>query len=489
MLLGSAGFCSVVSCKVLWFRFAPLSGGGSFVVWVGFLGLIVRLWVRGFFWVDVWCGVSGTDVVVFQSGSCLGVLHSLRSSVMILLYIFCRSCLASAMSRWSSDRVRDGSGVPGAVGRVTPKVVKALQQGHCLACRWGRRCMVRLPMLVPSASRKDAARVASILSIVRDLSVARPANIRACVFLDMAVNKFECVFFVGSPSSLSYMSLGLPSSALWGSVSGMMSSNCGIVRSVVSEGEVGLCHVAFFSFFVVGFGFEPVARAYASSLISLLVIWLKLVSDLGVYATMRMGNLFESSEYFGRSLSWSAGVTVPFCLSYAHCVRPFHCASLPAGIVMSLHIWMCLFSALASVNSISFSCTSSRSIVEIPWCADNMAFLMVLVASVCAVGSGVEFEIPEVRAITPFLCHGTVLQSGLRPVPRCMGCSFILHFSFCSVFMEVGINVGGSVKVTGVKNSGLVMCWHVVFVYFFIHVRRALGGSAARWVYLVCVEL
>ena len=128
-------------------------------------------------------------------------------------------------------------------------------------------------MLVPSASRKDAARVASILSIVRDLSVARPANIRACVFLEMAVNKFECVFFVGSPSSLSYMSLGLPSSALLGSVSGMMSSNCGIVRSVVSEGEVGLCHVAFFSFFVVGFGFEPVARAYASSLISLLVIW------------------------------------------------------------------------------------------------------------------------------------------------------------------------------------------------------------------------
>ena len=37
------------------------------------------------------------------------------------------------MSRWSSDRVRDGSGVPDVVGRVTPKVVKALQQGHCLA--------------------------------------------------------------------------------------------------------------------------------------------------------------------------------------------------------------------------------------------------------------------------------------------------------------------------------------------------------------------
>lgn len=72
-------------------------------------------------------------------------------------------------------------------------------------------------MLVPSASRKVAARVASILSIVlssfskicvrivRDLSVARPANIRACVFLDMAVNKFERVVFVGSPSSLSCM--------------------------------------------------------------------------------------------------------------------------------------------------------------------------------------------------------------------------------------------------------------------------------------------
>jgi len=49
------------------------------------------------------------------------------------------------------------------------------------------------------------------------------------------------------------------------------------------------------------------------------------------------------------------------------------------------------------------------------------------------------------------------------------------------------------VKVKGVKNSELVMCWHVVFVYLFIHkffhVRKALGGSATRWVYLVCVEL
>ena len=163
--------------------------------------------------------------------------------------------MASVMSRWSSDRVRDGSVVPGVVGTVTPKVVKALQQGHCLACRWGRRCMFRLPMLVPSASRKDAARVASILSIVRDLSVVRPANIRACVFRDMAVNKFECVLLNGSPSSLSCMSLGLASSALWDTVSGknfgLLNSNCGIARSVVSEGELGLCHVAFFSFFVV----------------------------------------------------------------------------------------------------------------------------------------------------------------------------------------------------------------------------------------------
>ena len=125
------------------------------------------------------------------------------------------------------------------------------------------------------------------------------------------------------------MSLGLSSSALWGTFSGVMSSNCGIARSVVSEGEVGLCHVAFFSFFVVGFGFDPVARAYFSSLISLLAMWLKLVSDLSVYATMRIGNLFESSEYFGRSLSWSAAVTVPFffvvcplCSSFPLCESP-----------------------------------------------------------------------------------------------------------------------------------------------------------------------
>ena len=33
--------------------------------------------------------------------------------------------------------------------------------------------------------------------------------------------------------------------------------------------------------------------------------------------------------------------------------------------------------------------------------------------------------------------------------------------------MEVGISVGGSTKVSRVRKSGLVMCWHVVRVYFF----------------------
>ena len=46
------------------------------------------------------------------------------------------------------------------------------------------------------------------------------------------------------------------------------------------------------------------------------------------------------------------------------------------------------------------------------------------------------------------------------------------------------MSVGGSSNVPGVRNSGLVMCWLVVFVYFFIQVRRGVGVSAARWVYL-----
>ena len=74
-----------------------------------------------------------------------------------------------------------------------------------------------------------------------------------------------------------------------------------MARSVVWEGVFGLCHVILFSSFVIGFGFEHVASAYASSRSSLLVTWLRLVPDWGAYAIMRMGNLFESSEYLGRS--------------------------------------------------------------------------------------------------------------------------------------------------------------------------------------------
>ena len=46
------------------------------------------------------------------------------------------------------------------------------------------------------------------------------------------------------------------------------------------------------------------------------------------------------------------------------------------------------------------------------------------------------------------------------------------------------MSVGGSSNVPWVRNSGLVMCWLVVFVYFLIQVRRGVGVSAARWVYL-----
>jgi len=96
------------------------------------------------------------------------------------------------------------------------------------------------------------------------------------------------------------------------------------------------------------------------------VAWVKLVSDVGAYTTMRMGNLFESSEYFGRSLSWFAAVKVPFSLSWVQVARPFHCASLPAGMVITLCIWMFLFSALAPGDSSSFSWASRRRTVDVP---------------------------------------------------------------------------------------------------------------------------
>ena len=53
-------------------------------------------------------------------------------------------------------------------------------------------------MLAPSASRKDAALVASILSMDRDVSVACPARSRAFVGLESAVNS---AVFVRSSSS------------------------------------------------------------------------------------------------------------------------------------------------------------------------------------------------------------------------------------------------------------------------------------------------
>ncbi len=115
-------------------------------------------------------------------------------------------------------------------------------------------------------------------------------------------------------------------------------SKYGIARLVVSDGEYGLCHVIIFSSFMVGFGFEHVASVYASSLSSLFDISLSVVSSFGAYATIRIGNLFESSEYFGRSFNWSAALSIHFCLSRVHFVRPFHWASLPAGIVMILCI-------------------------------------------------------------------------------------------------------------------------------------------------------
>ena len=91
-----------------------------------------------------------------------------------------------------------------------------------------------------------------------------------------------------------------------------------MARSVFSSFEFGLCQVILFSSFVVGFGFEHVARAYASSRSCLFVIWVRLVSVVGIYAIMRMGNLFESPECFGRSFCWLAAVRIPFCMSCVH---------------------------------------------------------------------------------------------------------------------------------------------------------------------------
>ena len=72
-------------------------------------------------------------------------------------------------------------------------------------------------MFVPRASMRAAARVASILSIERDMSVARPASSRAFVGLESALNKVGFgLLSVSSFSSSSCMPLGLSASAAGG---------------------------------------------------------------------------------------------------------------------------------------------------------------------------------------------------------------------------------------------------------------------------------
>lgn len=83
-LLGSVGFCSVIASRASRSRFVLLSGAGALVVGVCFVDRVVRPWVGGGFSI----GVVGMGVVVFQSGFGGGV-HSFRSSVTILLNIFC----------------------------------------------------------------------------------------------------------------------------------------------------------------------------------------------------------------------------------------------------------------------------------------------------------------------------------------------------------------------------------------------------------------
>jgi len=147
----------------------------------------------------------------------------------------------------------------------------------------------------------------------------------------------------------------------------------GIESQVGSASVAGLCQLAFFSSFVVGFGFEHAARAYVSSSRADWSIVLKLVSFFGPYASMRTGNRFESFEYFGRSAVWSDDVRVPFSVSAVHLEDPFHCASLPAGMVTSLSICIVLLVFCALGNRFRFAWSSRSSIVVIPVCADAVA--------------------------------------------------------------------------------------------------------------------
>ena len=135
-LWGRVGFCSVGSCRLLLSLFDRILGAFFSVVCVGFLSRVFLLWVWGFS-----CGVVGVEVVSasFQMGSCAGGAHSLRSLVTMLLNICFRSWMVSSLRRGSS--VCDGGCiglvwvVTAVVGMDTPRVVNALQEGHCLACR------------------------------------------------------------------------------------------------------------------------------------------------------------------------------------------------------------------------------------------------------------------------------------------------------------------------------------------------------------------
>ncbi len=92
-------------------------------------------------------------------------------------------------------------------------VVNNLQEGHGLAWRWFRWCMCKLPMLAPSASMRAAARVASILSIERAMSVDLPASSRAFVDRESALNTVGFgLVFVSSFSSSSCTASGLSAS-------------------------------------------------------------------------------------------------------------------------------------------------------------------------------------------------------------------------------------------------------------------------------------
>ena len=78
-------------------------------------------------------------------------------------------------------------------------------------------------MLAPSASKRDAALVASVLSMNRDVSVACPARSRAFVDLESAINS---AVFVRLSSSC--MALGFSGSVVVGRCCGFTYSKYGV---------------------------------------------------------------------------------------------------------------------------------------------------------------------------------------------------------------------------------------------------------------------